>query len=82
MLWRLRLIARAGCIHLQVHTFELQEVDGGSRADAQSLMECVLHGIDIGHPSYPWEEECRWARLVGTEFQAQVSCACIHCPCP
>ena len=35
-------------------------------------MECVLHGIDIGHPTFSWEEECRWARLVATEFQAQV----------
>jgi len=43
-----------------------------SRDQAQELMECVLHGVDIGHPTFSWAEECRWARLVATEFQSQV----------
>ena len=38
-------------------------------AAPQSLMELLLHAVDIAHPSFPWEEECRWARLVATEFQ-------------
>ncbi len=58
------------CTH-QKHEFKVEE-DAETRGDAQALMECVLHGIDIGHPTYSWEEECRWARLVATEFQAQV----------
>lgn len=55
----------------QKHEFKV-EADAETREDAQTLMECMLHGIDIGHPTYSWEEECRWARLVATEFQAQV----------
>lgn len=55
----------------QKHDFKVEE-DAETREDAQALMECVLHGIDIGHPTFSWEEECRWARLVATEFQAQV----------
>jgi hypothetical protein len=56
---------------VQKHDFKVEE-DAETREDAQALMECVLHGIDIGHPTFSWEEECRWARLVATEFQAQV----------
>eukprot|EP01047_Picozoa_sp_COSAG01_P050869 COSAG01_NODE_5185_length_4425_cov_19.123121_3_plen_165_part_00 len=40
--------------------------------EAQMLLEFSLHAVDIGHPAYAWEEECRWARLVASEFQAQV----------
>eukprot|EP01052_Picozoa_sp_SAG31_P016721 SAG31_NODE_1118_length_9816_cov_41.561593_6_plen_78_part_00 len=35
-------------------------------------METVLHAVDIGHPALSWVLESRWARLVATEFQAQV----------
>ena len=34
------------------------DITAESRDQAQELMECVLHGIDIGHPSFSWEEEC------------------------
>ena len=34
---------------VQKHDFKVEE-DAETREDAQALMECVLHGIDIGAP--------------------------------
>lgn len=57
---------------LQEYSELHQRLDVTDSKDAQMLLELSLHAVDIGHPTYSWEEECRWARLVATEFQAQV----------
>jgi len=44
----------------------------GSQLDRDLLMEVIVHTVDLGHSTYSWPQECRWARLVATEFQAQV----------
>ena len=49
-----------------------ESIDMNSQTERDFFMEVVVHTADIGHSTYPWEEECRWARLVATEFQAQV----------
>ena len=49
-----------------------EKIDMGLQTDRDLLMEVIVHTVDLGHSTYSWLEECRWARLVATEFQAQV----------
>jgi hypothetical protein len=57
----------------KVDEFQSKEkIDMGSQLDRDLLMEVIVHTVDLGHSTYSWPQECRWARLVATEFQAQV----------
>jgi hypothetical protein len=49
-----------------------ENIDMASQIDRDLLMTVLVHTVDIGHSTFSWLEECRWARLVATEFQAQV----------
>ena len=49
-----------------------EKIDMKSQVDRDFLMEVLVHTVDIGHSTFGWAEECRWSRLVATEFQAQV----------
>ena len=42
------------------------------KAEREFMMQVIVHTADIAHPTFSWLTECRWARLVATEFQAQV----------
>ena len=64
---------KAGQFDVSIVGDEDDQALKSKKEDAQTLMDVVLHGVDIGHPTFEWEEECRWARLVNTEMVAQVS---------
>jgi hypothetical protein len=49
-----------------------ESFDMDSAKDRGFMMEVMVHTVDIAHPAFPWIMECRWARLVASEFQAQV----------
>lgn len=49
-----------------------ESFDMDSQKDRGFMMEVIVHTVDIAHPAFPWVMECRWARLVASEFQAQV----------
>lgn len=57
----------------KVDEFSRKEtIDMNSQMDRDLMLEVVTHTVDLGHSTYSWAAECRWARLVATEFQAQV----------
>jgi len=55
--------------HVSSYEVRLEDDNG----DREFWMAMVLHGADLANVAFQWDQCLRWARLVGTEFKAQVA---------